>query len=156
MTIFIGADHRGFKLKEELKPWLISLGHEVEDKGAYQLNPEDDFPDFASAVALAVSNSQLAIHNSAIGILICGSGSGVNVLANKFKGVRCAVGFTADQIKASRNDDDINILALPADFISFAEAQNIVKIFLETPFSGLERHLRRLQKISDIETQNFK
>lgn len=151
MKIYIGADHRGFKLKEELKPWLISQGYEVEDKGAYQLDTDDDFPDFASAVSEAVVSSP-----KSMGILICGSGSGVNILANKFKSIRCAIGFTADQIKSSRNDDNINILVLPADFLTADQAQNIVKSFLDTPFSNLEHHLRRLQKISNIETQNFK
>lgn len=155
MHIYIGSDHRGFKLKEELKPWLISEGHEVEDKGAYQLDPGDDFPDFASAVSEAVVSSQKSV-DKALGILICGSGSGVNILANKFKGIRCAIGFTADQVKFSRNEDDINVLSLPADFLNPQQAQDIIKSFLDTPFSGLDRHLRRLQKIQNIESQNFK
>lgn len=151
MKIFIGADHRGFKLKEELRPWLISEGYQVEDKGAYQLNLDDDFPDFAATVSESVVKE-----SESFGILICGSGSGVSLLANKFKGVRCAVGFTVDQIKFSRNDDDINVLSLPADFLTTEQAQDIIQSFLETPFSGLDRHLRRLQKIQNIETQNFK
>lgn len=160
MKIFIGADHRGFRLKEELKIWLVSQSHEVVDKGNTILDPEDDFPDFAAAVseavALTINDLRLTNNDSVRGILICGSGSGVSVLANKLKGIRCAIGFTADQIKASRNDDDINVLALPADFLAIDQAQNIVKMFLETPFSSLERHLRRLQKIQSIENQNFK
>lgn len=151
MKIFIGADHRGFKLKEELRPWLISEGYQVEDKGAYQLNLDDDFPDFAATVSESVVKE-----SESFGILICGSGGGVSILANKFKGIRCAVGFTVDQIKANRNDDDINILAIPENFIYLEQAENIIKTFLETPFSGLDRHFRRLQKIQNIETQNFK
>jgi len=145
--LYIGADHRGYKLKETLKIYLQELNYVWEDLGAKELNPNDDYPDFALAVAKKVAENP----EENRGILICGSGVGVDIVANKMKGIRSALCFDAKQAQMSRNDDDTNVLSLSADFISEGLAKEIVKTWLETPFSGLERHARRIEKINKIE-----
>jgi len=145
--IFIGADHRGYNLKENLKAYLKELRFEFKDLGAKELIVDDDYPDYALAVAQKVAEDP----ENNRGILICGSGVGVDIVANKIKGIRSALCFSIEQAQASRNDDDTNILSLPADFISEESAKEIVKMWLETPFSGLEHYARRIEKISEIE-----
>jgi ribose 5-phosphate isomerase B len=145
--IYIGSDHRGYSLKEILKTYLTELGFPYEDLGAKELIPDDDYPDYALPVAKKVSESP----TENFGILICGSGVGVDIVANKIKGVRSALCFNVDQAKASRNDDNSNVLSLSSDFISEDLAEDIVKIWLATPFSGEERHIRRLEKINTID-----
>jgi len=145
--IYIGADHRGYKLKEALKIYLQELNYVWEDLGAKELNPNDDYPDFALAVAKKVAENP----EENRGILICGSGVGVDIVANKIKNIRSALCFDAKQAQMSRNDDDTNVLSLSADFISENLTKEIVKIWLEAPFSGLEHHVRRIEKINKIE-----
>lgn len=145
--LYIGADHRGYKLKETLKIYLKELNFEFEDLGAREIFPDDDYPDYAINVAQKVSENP----KENLGILICGSGVGVDVVANKFKSVRSALIFNAEQARMSRNDDNTNVLSLSADFIDENLAKEIVKIWLETPFSRLERYARRLEKIKAIE-----
>jgi len=147
MLIYIGADHRGFQLKETLKKFLKDLGYEVVDIGNDKYDEQDDYPDFAKLVARAVSQDTV----SRRGILICASGVGVDVTANKFKGIRSALVSSPNQAYASRNDDDSNVLSLAADFLDEKTAQEIIKTWLATPFSNQERFERRLQKISEIE-----
>jgi len=150
MVIYFGADHRGFKLKENLKSFLRNQGYEVADLGAASLEEGDDYPDFAAAVAGKVS----AEPERDRGILICDSGVGMDIVANKFLGVRAALAVSADQIYGARHDDNVNILCLAADFISEEDAQKIVGVFVSTPFSGEERYKRRLNKISQIENED--
>jgi len=145
--IFIGADHRGYNLKEVLKIYLKELSLECEDLGAKKFNPEDDYPDFALTVAKKVAENP----EENRGILICGSGVGVDIVANKIKGIRSALCFDAAQARASRNDDDTNVLSLTADFIAEEKAKKIVKVWLETPYAKLEKYERRLNKIKEIE-----
>ena len=145
--IYIGADHRGYKLKEVLKAYLKELNFEFEDLGAFELNLDDDYPDYATLVAKKVAEDP----ENNRGILICGSGVGVDIVANKFKGVRSALCFETSQARASRNDDNTNVLSLSSDFTDENSAKEIVKIWLETPFSRLERHVRRVEKIKEIE-----
>ena len=145
--IYIGADHRGYKLKEALKIYLQELNYVWEDLGAKELNPDDDYSDFALAVAKKVAENP----EENRGILICGSGVGVDVVANKIKNIRSALCFNVKQAQTSRNDDNTNVLSLSADFISEDLAKEIVKIWLETPFSGLGHHARRIEKIKEIE-----
>jgi ribose 5-phosphate isomerase B len=147
MVIYIGADHRGFKLKEYLKQVLASEGYEVVDIGNTQYNEEDDYPDFASAVARKVS---LDYENSR-GILLCGSGVGMDIVANKFINVRSALAFSPDQAFDSRNDNDTNVLCLAADFVSNEQALKILRTWLQTSFSGDDRFRRRLHKIAQLE-----
>ncbi len=145
--IYIGADHRGYKLKEALKVYLQELNYNWEDLGAKELNPSDDYPDFALAVAKKVAENS----EENRGILLCGSGVGVDIVANKIRNISSALCFDVKQAQMSRNDDNVNVLSLSADFISESLAKEIVKVWLETPFSGLEHHARRIEKIKEIE-----
>jgi len=144
MNIYIGADHRGFELKERIKK---SLGEEsVFDMGAITQNPQDDFVDFAALVGQKVASDK-----DARGILICGSGAGMCIAANKLSGIRCSVGHSAEEVVACRHDDDINVLALSSDFVTSDEALAMVKAFLTTPFTPEERFIRRIAKIMELE-----
>lgn len=147
MLIYIGADHRGFSLKEFLKKYLQENGYEAVDVGNKKLDPNDDYPDFASKVAKEVSLDP----EHSRGIVICGSGVGVDVVANKYPNVRSVLAATPDQAMDSRNDDDTNVLALAANYINESEALKITKIWLQSDFSEEERHRRRLEKIEKIE-----
>jgi len=148
MVIYIGSDHRGFKLKEYLKNLLIQKGYEVIDVGNDHYDESDDYPDFAAAIAKKIS---LDYENSR-GILICGTGVGVDIVANKFMNVRSALIFSPDQAFDSRNDDDANVLALAADYLTPEAAKTILTTWLNTPFDqSQERFRRRLNKISQIE-----
>jgi ribose 5-phosphate isomerase B len=140
--IYIGSDHRGFELKNKIKKFLEELGYEFEDLGAFEYNKGDDYPDFAQAVA-----KKVFVDSGSRGILICGSGIGIAIAANKTKGIRAGTALKPDQARAAVNDEDLNILALSADFLKEDEVREIVKVFLETKFSGEERHKRRIEKI---------
>lgn len=150
MIIYIGADHRGFKLKEYLKQFLKNSGYEVVDIGNDKYDTNDDYPDFAVLVAKRVAQDAANFR----GILICGSGAGVDITANKFKSIRSGLAINAEQAKKIRSDDDTNILSLAADFTSEEEAKKILDIWLKTPFSGEEKHQRRIEKIKEIEENN--
>lgn len=147
MNIYIGADHKGVVLKGKIKEWLNKAGHSVTDVGAETVQDEDDYPDYARSVAQGVQQDPEG-HK---GILICGSGAGMAVAANKFKGVRAALLHDPVMAKDARDDDDINVLVLGADYIDEASAHRVVEAWLNTPFSGEERHARRLSKIKAIE-----
>lgn len=142
--IYLGADHRGFKLKEALKPYLKALGYEFEDLGALELKPDDDFP----VAAFAVADKVAAAPNEHLGILICGSGIGEAIAANKVRGIRAGNCWSARVAEFARRDDACNVLALPADYLSEAEAQEIVKIWLKTPPAKEPRYQRRINEIS--------
>lgn len=151
MKVFLGADHRGFALKQLLVTYLKAHGHEVVDCGPPTLDPQDDYPDYALTVAQAVAGEP-----ESRGMLLCGSGMGMDVVANKVKGVRATVGYGADAIVHARSHDDINVLTLPADTLLPEEAEARAELFLMTPFGGEERNMRRLAKIAAIESENFK
>ena len=145
--IFIGSDHAGFELKEKLVPFLKELGYEVEDKGAFEYNKTDDYPDFIIQVAEEISKNP-----NYRGIVLGGSGQGEAMCANRFKNVRAVEYYAPSRgetsiIKNSRGHNDSNILSLGARFLSEDEAKSAVKDWLETPFSGDERHKRRIEKI---------
>jgi len=146
MKVFIGADHGGYKLKEELKNWLAEWHFEVEDRGAYSFNSDDDYPDYAWPVALAVGSQPYTF-----GVLVCRSGQGVCIVANKAKGARAALAWTEQAAYASRNDDDANILCLPADYLTIENAKKIVHTFLTTPFNAEPRFKRRADKVKKID-----
>ena len=152
MKIYIGADHRGFEMKEELKKFLAEKGYEVEDVGAFKYDQTDDYPDFARRVAERVAGDP----EHSRGVLLCGSGTGMDAAANKVKGIRATLAFSKEITRAARNDDDVNVISLPADFLKSQEAEEIAEIFLKTPFEAVERRVRRLQKIAEIEKKNFK
>lgn len=145
--IYIGADHGGYKLKELLKKFLSKQGFEFKDLGANKFKDGDDYPDYASKVAKAVSKNPLIN----LGILICRSGQGVCIVANKFNGVRAALVWNEQESKMSRNDDMSNILCLPSDYINTKLTEKIVKIWLNTPYSNESRHVRRVKKINNLE-----
>ncbi|OGM22856.1 hypothetical protein A2961_02170 [Candidatus Woesebacteria bacterium RIFCSPLOWO2_01_FULL_39_21] len=149
MKVYIGSDHRGFELKEKIFQWLVDGEYEVEDFGAYELDPGDDYTIFAEKVASMVGKDKYAL-----GILLCGSGVGVDVTANKFDGVRASIGRSPEQVRAGRNDDNMNVLVIASDFTKGEEAKEMVKVFLETDFSGKTRYKRRLEDIKRIEENN--
>ena len=150
MTIYLGADHGGFVLKEKIKETLKWNGYDVIDLGALEHATDDDYPDFGIPVAEKVSQTP----DTARGILICRSGFGMDIVANKFPGVRAMLPTSPDHAYQGRHDDDTNVLCFAADFIDETTALNVVKIFLSTPFAKEERYARRLQKITDIEEGN--
>ena len=141
MKVYLGADHRGFQLKEYVQKYL-SGKYEVFDLGDIKYDADDDYPDFAKKVAEKISKNP-----DDRGILVCGSGAGVAIVANKFRRVRAATVHDVKQAFMARNDEDINVLALPANFIDAGVAQKIVDVFLTTPFSTEVRHRRRVKKI---------
>ncbi len=147
--VVIGSDHGGYKLKEEVKKYFEEAGIEYEDVGT---NSEEsvNYPEFAEKVAKKVQNKQ-----AETGILICRSGIGMSIVANKFKGVRATPCYNEITAKFSRMHNDANILGLGADYISVNEAICIVRMFLATPFEG-GRHLERVNMISEIESKNMK
>ena len=147
MAIYIGADHRGVDLKQQLVTFLKELGEDVIDVGNNDSDAEDDYPDVARCVAEPVSKDP----DKTKGIVLCGSGVGVNIAVNKHHHVRSGVCMNTEQAESARMHDDINILALAADFVDQETAQQIVKVFLNTEFSGKERHKRRIEKLGDIE-----
>lgn len=147
--IYIGADHRGFKLKEKIAQWLFEWKYEFTDEGADLLDESDNYTVYAERVASLVTNDK-----NSKGILLCGSGVGVDVVANKFDSIRASIAKNAEQVKAGRKDDDMNVLVIAADYTSEFEAKEIVKAFLETKFSGEERYKKRLQEIEKIEANN--
>jgi ribose 5-phosphate isomerase B len=144
--IYIGADHRGWELKEELKRRLANDGIEVEDLGNEQLDPNDDYVDFAKAVAQTVAND-----SDSKGILVCGSGVGVDMAANKVRGARSCLVFDEKRAIQSREHEDANVLCLGSDILIADDAYEIVKAFIQTPFSGEERHVRRLNKLKELD-----
>jgi len=144
--IYIAADHGGFELKKHILGYLQKkLKLETEDLGAFEVNPTDDYPDFAIKLAREV------VKNKSLGILICRNGQGMCVAANKIANARAIVGFDVEATKWARNDDHVNILCLPSEYITKKEAEKMVKIFLETPVNNDARFLRRLDKIKAIE-----
>ena len=154
MTIFIAADHRGFELKNKLIDYLHEKNIRVEDMGNYQYDPEDDYPDFAKKVAQAVLQNT----KDFLGIVICGSGVGVSIVANRFKGIRCALGFSYNQVKHAKENDHINVLALAADYFKdgneengngLEQAKKLVNVFINTKPIIEEKYLRRIKKIDE-------
>lgn len=147
--IFLGADHRGYELKEKIATWLFDLNYEFEDLGATHLDPDDDYTKFAAEVASMVSKRP---HSK--GVLLCGSGVGVEIVANKFDGIRAAIGKNVLQVKAGRRDDDMNVLVIASDFTDVKEARGMLIAFLETKYEENERRERRLEEIEKIELNN--
>jgi ribose 5-phosphate isomerase B len=147
MKIAIGSDHGGFALKGIIAEFLIAQKHEVDDMGAFNAEPSD-YPDFARAVSEAVLNG-----NAERGILICGSGVGASVAANKFPGIRAALCHDSFSSHQGVEDDNMNILCLGARVIGSELAKELVHFFLAAEFTGAERHKRRLEKVQIIEKE---
>ena len=155
--IVIGADHGGYKLKEELKPFLKQLGYQVEDVGTHS-EESVDYPDYAIKVGEAVGkeNSLTVQFPKVMGILLCRSAAGMMIAANKVKGVRAVAAFDETSAKHSREHNAANVLGLSGDWMTADKAKKVVKAWLEAPFTGEERHARRLQKIAEFEKKVFK
>ncbi len=143
--ILLATDHAGFELKEKLKTYLVNNGYDVEDMGAHELHPDDDYPDYVSLAAKAVSENPKNIRAIILGY----SGQGEAMYANRFKGVRTTVyyGGSEEVLMLSRQDNDANVLSLGAGFLTQDEAERAVIFWLESKFSGEERHTRRIQKL---------
>jgi ribose 5-phosphate isomerase B len=139
----IAADHAGFDLKEILKDELSKLGYQPQDLGAATEDPEDDYPDFAHPLAKEISRG-----DAKRGILLCGSGIGVDIVANRYPHVRAALAWAPKIAELSRQHNDSNVLVIPARFVSTEEAVDMVKRWLSTPFEG-GRHSRRVEKIDE-------
>lgn len=147
MKIYIGADHRGFELKQKLFDYL-ARDHDIQDLGAREFTDNDDFVEYAVNVALKVSQE-----NSSRGIVICGSGAGVEIAANKVKGVRCSLGQSREQVSKAREADNINVLAISSDFTDLETAKALVEAFLSTQYINSENHQRRIEKIKGLENE---
>ena len=148
MKVAIGADHGGFELKQRLVEMLRDAGHEVLDLGADAVDASDDYPDYARAVGDAVADGR-----AERGILVCGSGAGAAIAANKIRGVRASLAhdtYTAHQMV---EHDDANVCCLGARVIGPELASEIVRVFMEARFSGEERHVRRLRKVAAMEEE---
>ena len=148
MKVTIGADHGGFHLKNKLAAYLHARGYEVMDVGASEENPVDDYPDFARAVAGAIRDGA-----AEKGIIVCGSGVGASVAASKFPGVRAAVCHDSYSAHQGVEHDDMNVLCLGERVVGEELAKEIVGLFLRAVFSGEARHVRRLEKIGEIERE---
>ena len=143
-VVALGADHAGFPLKQQLKAWLVAEGHTVVDVGTHSTDSVD-YPDFAEAVARAVSGGE-----AQCGVLVCGTGIGMAIAANKMPGIRAGVCADVDTARLSRQHNDLNVLALAGRTTPYEHASALVRAWLETPFDG-GRHERRLAKIADLE-----
>ncbi len=140
MRIAIGADHAGFNLKEHLRAWLTSAGHEVQDLGTHS-EVSVDYPDYAGLVARAVASGE-----AASGILVCGTGIGMAIGANRIRGVRAAACIDLYSVRLSRQHNDANVLALGSRIVAPPLAEALVELFLATDFAG-GRHVRRIAKL---------
>ena len=152
MKIYLAADHAGFQLKESLKPWLKNAGHEVFDEGAFVLTPEDDYPDF-----IKISAKMVAAEPGSVGIVFGKSGTGEAVVANREKGIRAVAyyGHNLDILKLSREHNNANVLSLAAGFLNIDEAKEAIEVWLAASFSGDDRHIRRIIKIDEANTDIF-
>lgn len=147
MKIYLGADHNGFERKAKLAEYLKRSGYEVVDEGDVSLQPEDDFPQFASRVVQAMRADS---DPDTKGILICGSGQGMCMAANRFRGIRASLAFDQEEARSARNDDDSNVLCLSARSLDFDKTVGIVHTWLMTPFAGASRFKRRLQQLDEL------
>lgn len=146
--IYLGADHRGFLLKEKVKELLLSLDQNITDLGPTKIIPDDDYPIISFKLAKTV-----VLKNGNLGILICGSGAGACLSANKVKNARAALGLSPPQIIAAREEDNINVLCLSANHLSDDANLDIVKAFVSCFYIAEERRVKRLQQISDYESK---
>ena len=144
--IYIASDHGGFALKSAIIEYLTNQGVEIEDIGPHELNPVDDYPDYAIPLANKVRES-----SENRGIVLCRNGVGMCITVNKIPDIRCALSWNTAHAISSRRDDNTNVLALPADYITQEEAENTTIKWLNTEFSNDIRHLRRLKKVKDLE-----
>lgn len=149
MKIYLGADHQGFAMKQQVFAYLAKQGYDVEDAGDKELDPADDFPEFAQLAALKVIGDDTLDPRA---ILICGSGQGMCMAANRFRGIRASVIWDVTESKMTRNDNDSNVLCLPARVLEQDEAKwkDIIDTWLKTPFAAAARYKRRNAQIDEL------
>jgi ribose 5-phosphate isomerase B len=148
MTIYLGADHNGFHLKEKIETYLTKRGHTVVDEGDEKLDPDDDFTLFASRVVHSMKASK---DSNPRGILVCGSGQGMAIAANRHKGIRAALGWGVEAARSTRNDEDSNVLALPSELLDTDEEwQEVIDVWLATPFANAPRYRRRNAQLDEL------
>ena len=146
MIIAIGADHAGYTLKSEIVSWLKEKGHQINDLGAFNIDPDDDYPDFAGAVANSVSSGQ-----AERGIVVCGSGVGACITANKVKGIRACLCHDTYSARQGVEHDDMNVICIGGRIIGIELAKVVLQAFLDAGFTPEPRFQRRLDKIMQIE-----
>lgn len=146
MRIYLGADHRGFELKEQLKSWIQENEYEIEDVGCFVYDPDNDYVDFALKVAEAVEGAS----SDDRGILLCGSGHGVDMIANKFPHVRAILAFNEEVTMQGRQHEDANILVIPSDWTTIEEAIERVRLFLETEKVDTPNYERRRARLANL------
>jgi ribose 5-phosphate isomerase B len=147
MNIFLGADHAGFELKNELKKRLEAAGHTAEDLGAKSLDADDDYPRYAYAMATQILGAE---DEAARGILICGSGQGMSMAANRVNGVRAALAWNEVSATSAREDDNANVLVLPARFVKTDQAWAMVQAWLKAEFKADPKYQRRLDELEEL------
>lgn len=145
--IYIGADHAGYELKTTLAEYLRRGGYEVIDEGDDAKHPDDDFPQFAARVVQGMAGDP---SSHVVGILISGSGQGMAMAANRFKGIRACVGWNQETVRRVRNDHDSNVLCLPAQLMDFEQVVGVVQTWLVTPFAGAPRYKRRIEILDQL------
>ena len=151
MKLAIGADHAGFDLKAQVVPWLESSGHQVVDLGAHDLDPADDFPDFAAAVARSVTGGEVER-----GLMICGSGVGASIATNKVSGVRACLCHDTYTARQGVEHNDMNVLCLGGRVIGIETAKEVIAAFIGAEFMPEDRFQRRIDKVSKIEAERLK
>lgn len=147
MKVYLASDHAGFLLKEKILSFLMENNYEVEDVGSKELDPQDDYPQFAHRAAIKLLGSDDA---DAKAIIVCGSGQGMAIAANRHKGVRASVVWSVETAEETREDNDSNVLCLASRFIDAEESERIVEAWLNTPFSNAPRHKRRIDEIEEL------
>jgi ribose 5-phosphate isomerase B len=147
--VYLAADHGGFKLKEKIKNYFVLKNIKYKDEGNFVYEKDDDFPDFAYKAAINVA------HKKGKAILICRNGVGVCIVANKISRVRAVLAYNEYVVRTARQDDNVNVLCLPGNFLKFEKVKKIINIFLKTKFTKKSRYIRRLNKIKAIEDEKF-
>jgi ribose 5-phosphate isomerase B len=149
MKIFLATDHAAFELKEYVKKHLSEGGHDIEDCGAYQFDPSDDYPDLIKIAAQKVSENP-----GSFGVVLGKSGAGEAIVANKIKGIRAILAVNEENVRLSREHNNANVLSIGSILLSNEQAVSLIRIFVNTSFSNEERHQRRIDKIAQIEAEN--
>jgi len=144
MKVYVGADHNGFHLRAELLDYLRRAGYDVADDGDQTFDPDNDYPVYAQKVVTDVLASE---DRDARGILLCGSGQGMCMAANRYKGIRALLGYDRESVRSARNDDDANVLCLPAHNMSKKDMVVLAETFLNTPFANAPRFVRRIKEM---------
>ena len=148
MKIYLATDHAGLEFKNKIKNLVEGLGHEAIDCGAFELDPQDDYPDFIKVAARNVSEDK-----SSRGIVLGRSGAGECIVANKIKGVRAFLAVNEHNVQLAREHNDANVMSIGSELVDENNLETLIKLFIETPFTNEERHVRRIDKISQIENE---